>query len=569
MVMTGLAACSLEEHMNKSNRLNSFQTEIQCKAVLNGCYDNFNAFLTANFAMMAEAQTDLWYCDNNISDAMIDISPAKPGSGINTWTYCYRGVMRCNECVECIAASPVEESKKMPLVAEAKVLRALYYYFLTNTFDGVPFYTYMVEDLETLEKIRKLPRTPADEIRRELYKDLQSAIDIFETYDLDIKTSDDKENRARYALGLMLMAKFAMWSGETGWDEWNTGWDAALAALDKLEVLYGKLDKYPLSDTDWGKKNTPESIFEIQHAYSATGIQYTASLGRIYYPIIDGDGWFDGVYMPQYGTTLVNASCLRSNYHFACFRPAFSETGGIAEPDNSSTYNNTIFGELPLTYDIQDELDSLFYSPTYKKYRYRTKIALKELAEGKIRGKDIDRRIEWVLGLGDLNTGDTFNFTKEYGKTFGGKKFWCRDLVSNYDSNNYKLFRYADAVLMMAECHYRKGEMTKAESYLNETRNRAGIGDVEGLDDDNFITELLNERARELAGELHRKYDLVRILGKNGWCEITKKYHGGSKGLKDRIKPYHAYYPIPDTECALTGYILTNDAYEDNTETAE
>ena len=74
------------------------------------------------------------------------------------------------------------------------------------------------------------------------------------------------------------------------------------------------------------------------------------------------------------------------------------------------------------------------------------------------------------------------------------------------------------------------------------------------------MSELRNERARELGGELHRKYDLVRW---GMWYDETYKNTGNST-LKANMRTYHEYYPIPDTECALSGYILTNDAYNEN-----
>ena len=59
-----------------------------------------------------------------------------------------------------------------------------------------------------------------------------------------------------------------------------------------------------------------------------------------------------------------------------------------------------------------------------------------------------------------------------------------------------------------------------------------------------------DERARELAGELHRKYDLVRW---GIWHTETKKYvHGVNTTLYNNVEKCREYCPIPDTECALT-----------------
>ena len=54
-----------------------------------------------------------------------------------------------------------------------------------------------------------------------------------------------------------------------------------------------------------------------------------------------------------------------------------------------------------------------------------------------------------------------------------------------------------------------------------------------------------------------RKFDLVRW---GIWYDETKKY---IKGGKDKlVQPFHRYYPIPDKQCALSGYVLDNPEYK-------
>ena len=68
---------------------------------------------------------------------------------------------------------------------------------------------------------------------------------------------------------------------------------------------------------------------------------------------------------------------------------------------------------------------------------------------------------------------------------------------------------------------------------MNLTRKRAGLNHLDTYQDpDEFLTELRAERARELAGELHRKYDLVRW---DLWYSAVTSYNDFSK-LKSNIR---------------------------------
>jgi hypothetical protein len=119
--------------------------------------------------------------------------------------------------------------------------------------------------------------------------------------------------------------------------------------------------------------------------------------------------------------------------------------------------------------------------------------------------------------------------------------------------------RYADALLMMAECYCRLDDLSTAQKYLNITRIRAGVDPLPYSTQDEMMSNIMDERARELAGELHRKWDLVRW---GIWYERVVENTQNNVGLKDNIRKYHEYYPISDVECSLSNYILTNDAYE-------
>lgn len=557
-----LSACSLEEDRESFvDRDHSYQNTFQAEAVVKSCYGELAQLFNSSSAMMMEIASDLWYQSTSVVDAMSQISPARPGQGSRIWQRCYSGIMRANEAIECILASDIEESAKMSLQAEARVLRAVFYYYLTNTFNGVPFYTCMVKDMATMEMIRKLPRTEASIIRANLYEDLR---DNALPYLDKVKANQVKGNRAGHALGLMMMAKFAMWNKE---------WALAIEPLKELEKIYGTLSEanYPLDDTMWSKKNTAESIFEVQHEWKADGIQFTSSLCTNMYPVISADGTLDGVYMPQWGERLSSHTCARATWHFASFRLSYIEirdTTSVRKPTDTEYESNanSLFDPLPL--EASDEYyDALNSDKTKWLRRYKSRISTEALKTMSIRGKKIDRRVLYVLGFGDIDPesetfGATFGNVEKNGYAYGGPKFWIKDRTANYDSNNYKIFRYADAVLMMAECYCNLGQNEDALKYLNYTGARAGRDEFQESTYstyDKIFKLIRDERARELGGELHRRYDLVRW---GIWySEITKHMNSGVNILQ-YIQPYHQYYPIPDTQCALSGYALTNPEYE-------
>lgn len=78
-----------------------------------------------------------------------------------------------------------------------------------------------------------------------------------------------------------------------------------------------------------------------------------------------------------------------------------------------------------------------------------------------------------------------------------------------YPDNSIIIFRYSDAILLYAESLAELGRNTEAATAVNLVRNRAGAAPFAGGGDDlkNFI---FLERCRELIGEGHRYFDLIR-----------------------------------------------------------
>ena len=108
----------------------------------------------------------------------------------------------------------------------------------------------------------------------------------------------------------------------------------------------------------------------------------------------------------------------------------------------------------------------------------------------------------------------------------------------NYD-NNYRAIRYAEVLLMAAEAEAQSNG-ANAENYLNQVRARA-YGDnsqAYTTSEGALLDAIYNERRKELAGEGHRFFDLVR----------TKKAAAAIEGFTENK---NAIFPIPLIELEL------------------
>ena len=152
------------------------------------------------------------------------------------------------------------------------------------------------------------------------------------------------------------------------------------------------------------------------------------------------------------------------------------------------------------------------------------------------------------------------NIALKYDQTNGGFSFSLPEATPvASDGNNYKVFRYADAVLMAAECYCALLDKDKAMEYLNKVKRRAGIAEYTRFRTYPLrLNEIQNERGRELLGEFQRKFDMVRW---GIWYERTAALSDYAK-VKTSIQPCHEYYPIPDTEVIYSGGALDNNEYK-------
>ncbi|MBY8963428.1 RagB/SusD family nutrient uptake outer membrane protein [Flavobacterium sp. D11R37] len=132
-------------------------------------------------------------------------------------------------------------------------------------------------------------------------------------------------------------------------------------------------------------------------------------------------------------------------------------------------------------------------------------------------------------------------------------------IATSFSPTDFPMFRLADAYLMYAECFLRNGGGSQGEAlnYVNAVRNRANAGAISaGELTLNFI---LDERARELNLEGHRRTDLIRFGRFTGGTYLWP-WKGNSVNGSSIPSTYNVF-PIPASALQSNPNLTQNPGY--------
>jgi starch-binding outer membrane protein, SusD/RagB family len=126
---------------------------------------------------------------------------------------------------------------------------------------------------------------------------------------------------------------------------------------------------------------------------------------------------------------------------------------------------------------------------------------------------------------------------------------------TNRTPNDYLIWRYADVLLMKAECEARLGNVTEAVTIVNELRTKRNAPVISAVSQEEILGKIITERGLELYYEGHRRQDLIRF-----------GMYLGPKSNKENTSPETALIcPIPDAVVqASCNYIPQNPGYGDS-----
>ncbi|MDR5590682.1 RagB/SusD family nutrient uptake outer membrane protein [Christiangramia sp. SM2212] len=135
------------------------------------------------------------------------------------------------------------------------------------------------------------------------------------------------------------------------------------------------------------------------------------------------------------------------------------------------------------------------------------------------------------------------------------------DPTGDFPDTDFPMFRLADAYLMYAEAVVRGagGSQANAVDYINELRERAfGNADNNISTADLSLNFILNERARELYWEAHRRTDLIRF-GQFSDGGVWPFKGGVPQGTT--TEAFRDLFPIPASDLGVNTNLTQNPGY--------
>jgi tetratricopeptide (TPR) repeat protein len=189
-----------------------------------------------------------------------------------------------------------------------------------------------------------------------------------------------------------------------------------------------------------------------------------------------------------------------------------------------------------------------------------------------------DTRLDATVGVIEGHTDATGNFVAESLKSIIGytapagkvgrrfaKKYLHASTTPSQTDDDWPIYRYADALLMLAESLNEQGNSAAALPYLNQVRSRAGLPASTETDQTVLRAVIAHERRIELALENKRWTDLLRtgqaIPVMTTFAAVIKQNPQVPANAYSKIDNDHLLFPIPISEIQLNPLIKQNPGY--------
>ena len=538
-----------------------FKTEDHAKSAMMGIYSrmqNDNVF-GLQFSMDCLGGIAMGYDNASYTNIMSGTYDVTNGQVSSKWTNLYEGIARTNIFLRNVDGCAMSDELKAQYKAEARFMRALFYNELLNFFGGVPYYD-ETTDVSTDYANMKNPRSTADQIRQYVLADLQAAEALPETW--------DAANHGR-------ATKWAARALEGRVFLYNKQYAEAKKCFEDViqhsgSSLYGDYAGLFLPGGD----DSSEMIFAIQN--------------------MGGVGTDYGMPMCFYmGTRASYGSCWNNVMVATTFADSYEWKDG-----RPFSWKEYFAGTELADYETNNATKAKFFNSTFKGSKITAYTTYKDQIKQMYADRDprmtatlitpYSDYIAWyknkehpsifALPVNTVQDGNGFIRVNGNYNCYLWRKFVPEGnmggAINKRDDTpiNFPLIRYADVLLMMAECEWALNNDAVAIDYINQVRQRPSVmmpkltwngvdSPVNVKTHDEVFARLRHERAVEFAGEGlsfndMKRWGLLETLNGKAENEIT-----GKTRYKRVVRSRDYLWPIPSTEIEKNAELTQNPGW--------
>lgn len=453
-----------------------------------------------------------------------------PGNGQFTgpWNRNYTYINTLNGVIEIGPDANIAEAQRDVLIAEAKYLRAHYYFILVQFFGDVTIDLGAGSWRFNTSPSTAQERAPREEVYEGIVQDLQDAIE-------DLPAEAYQRGRADQAAAMHLLAKVYLTRAGTlnQQEDYERAYQTAKELIDNrgtygLELLQDFGDVHAQ-----GNEDNSEIIWTVEHT---TDQAFNTTPGR------NGLDENRSIYLfrPLYENAAGLQRTIEYGRPWLRFKPTeWLFEGAFAEREIDSRYDNSFqtvwYANDPENLPEGMSLgDTALYMPGYEMPAAEQGAKPYEV----ITPSEYDQ-IYWpsLTKYDDRNRPD----------------------IMAASVRPFIVHKFSETYLIAAEAAYMTGRESEAAQYINVLRERAAYRPENSSTENaeaaaaNRITAgdlsidfILDERTRELVGEQTRWLDLVRT-GK-----LLERVRLHNPQGAPNIQPHHVLRPIPQSQIDLT-----------------
>jgi starch-binding outer membrane protein, SusD/RagB family len=522
-LLAGLPGCmDLNENVISGLTPDSYGSRAVFEALVNASYEPLRGFWGQERGYtVTEFGTDIFTkgADGSfkyINDYTPDLNPDAQFFR-ETWTDFYRAINTANAAIGQGAVVQMDSSLKAQRLAEARFLRALYYFMLVQMYGPLELTL-----TETKAVITEAHRAPVDSVYDQILADLRYA-------EATLPAVQREYGRVTKGAVQHLMAKVYLTrlrDPDAARDDAakQQAGDFANAADYALRVINsGQYQLLPRFADVF-------EFFNERNAEVIWSVQFTAD------PLTTGPGNKGHLYfMMEYDVLPGMLRDIANGRPFKRFRPTTFLLG---------LYDRT--------------KDSRYDAQFTRAWYANNEATIPRDASGALKFQLGDTAVYVSTTDADTMLAKTRPYRVYTPKTYADNAFpslnkfhdaFRLSVNDERGSRDFLLFRLAETYLIAAEALLRDGKDAEALPYINAVRRRAAIAGHEAemeLTGPLTLDAILDERAREFAGEMMRWFDLVRT---HKLLDRVKAYNAQAR---NNIQPFHVVRPIPQTQIDRT-----------------